>query len=306
MAYTKTLISDVRPQGFADYDAEVLQSVVTVANTNFAAIEQAMTDIAVEGTADAVGAMVTGNTETGISVAYQDGDNTLDFAVLYGEGDPEDVGIGTVSVGTADTSSRSDHSHNIDLSGATVADIGVSVPVDGAGCTIDTTTADGAITAAVVNAGGAGYQVNDILDVTGGNSDGKVTVATIDDGAVLTVTISAAGTGYSNATGAATTTTSTRSWTATNMAGLTDASTVTAALEAVNDDIVGHDHDSDYSAVDHDHDSDYQAVMESTTTLGDLGLPAPDPAYSGVLTGITTASTLAQLLAAIDSHTHGG
>mgnify|MGYP003957315027 FL=1 len=34
-----------------------------------------------EGIADAVGAMVTGNTETGIEVTYQDADNTLDFAL---------------------------------------------------------------------------------------------------------------------------------------------------------------------------------------------------------------------------------
>jgi len=34
-----------------------------------------------EGIADAVGAMVTGNTETGIAVTYQDSDNTLDFAL---------------------------------------------------------------------------------------------------------------------------------------------------------------------------------------------------------------------------------
>ena len=34
-----------------------------------------------ESIADIVGGMVTGNTETGITVTYQDGDNTLDFAV---------------------------------------------------------------------------------------------------------------------------------------------------------------------------------------------------------------------------------
>ncbi len=34
-----------------------------------------------EGIADAVGTMVTGNTETGIEVTYQDSDNTLDFAL---------------------------------------------------------------------------------------------------------------------------------------------------------------------------------------------------------------------------------
>src|SRR3990167_3995972 len=34
-----------------------------------------------ERIADLVGAMVTGNTETGITVTYQDADNTLDFEV---------------------------------------------------------------------------------------------------------------------------------------------------------------------------------------------------------------------------------
>ena len=304
MAYTKTLISDVREHGFTDYDSEKLQTVVEVANTNFTNIEQAMTDIAVEGTADAVGAMVTGNTEVGIAVVYQDGDNTLDFTVAYGSEAPGDVGASTAAVGETNAAARADHSHNlashthdvddVDFDEAVLSAIGVEVPEDGAGCTIDI-TADGTITAAVVNAGGGGYKVNDILDVTGGNSDGKVTVATVDGGAVLTVTITAAGTGYSTATGVTTTTTSTRSWTATNMAGLSAASAVTAAFQAVNDDILGHDHDSDY-----------QETLNATTTLGDLGLPAPDPAYSGILTGITTASTLAQLLAAIDSHTHGG
>lgn len=81
MAYTKTLITDPRPTGFTDYDTERLYEAITKCNTNFTAIEQAMTDIAVEGTADAVGAMVTGNTETGITVTYQDADNTLDFVV---------------------------------------------------------------------------------------------------------------------------------------------------------------------------------------------------------------------------------
>ncbi len=37
--------------------------------------------VTTEGLSDKVGAMVTGNTETGIAVTYQDDDNTLDFAV---------------------------------------------------------------------------------------------------------------------------------------------------------------------------------------------------------------------------------
>ena len=49
--------------------------------------------------------------------------------------------------------------------------------------------------------------------------------------------------------------------------------------------------------------SGYQPLLTSTSTLGDLGLAAPDPAYSGMLAGITASSTLAELLAAIDAYT---
>jgi len=47
------------------------QNVLTEASTSFLA----------EYVADTIGAMVSGNTESGISVTYQDGDNTLDFDV---------------------------------------------------------------------------------------------------------------------------------------------------------------------------------------------------------------------------------
>lgn len=294
MAYTKTLIGDVREHGFTDYDSEKLQGVVATVNTNFTNIEQAMTDIAVEGTADAVGAMVTGNTETGITVSYQDSDNTLDFEVAYGAEAPGDVGAGTAAVGVANAAARADHNHNLAAHAhETLEDLGAAVPVDGSGCTLDTTVDSDALDTAVVNAAGSGYQVDDILSVAGGTG-GTVTVATVDeDSGVATVTVTTGGSGYSAATGAATTTTSTRAWTATNMAALTDDSTVTETLQAINDDLV-----------EHDHDLDYQEICSATTTLGDLGLPVPDPAYSGVLTGITVNSTLAQLLAAIDSHTH--
>ena len=47
------------------------QNVLTEASTSFLA----------EYVADTVGAMVSSNTESGISVSYQDSDNTLDFNV---------------------------------------------------------------------------------------------------------------------------------------------------------------------------------------------------------------------------------
>lgn len=182
MAYTKTLITDPRPTGFTDYDTERLYETISVCNTNFTNIETAMTDIAVEATADTVGAMVTGNTETGISVTYQDADNTLDFVV-----DAEWV---------ADT----------------------------VGAMFSSNTETG-ITAT--------YQDDDnTIDLVLGN---HAHAGVAGDGGTL---------------------------------------------------------------------SGYQADLTAASTLADFGLAAPDPAYSGILTGITTTSTLAQLLAAIDGHTH--
>ena len=110
MAYSKTLISDVRPQGYANYDAEVLQGVVTTINTNLSAIESEFSTVSTEGTADIVGAMLTGNTETGITVTYQDSDNTIDFVVAYGATEPAAVSSATSgAVGEANSAARSDH-----------------------------------------------------------------------------------------------------------------------------------------------------------------------------------------------------
>jgi hypothetical protein len=160
MAYSKTLITDPRPTGFTDYDTERLYETISVVNTNLTAIEQEFTNLNVEGTSDVVGGMLTGNTETGITVTYQDADNTIDFEVAYGAEEPGAISAAdSGSVGVANSAARSDHSHDF-------------------------------------------------------------------------------------------------------------------------------------------------TYFATTTTLGDLGVPAPDPAYSGVLTGITVTSTIAELLAAIDSHTH--
>jgi hypothetical protein len=58
----------------------------------------------------------------------------------------------------------------------------------------------GAITGATVAAGGTGYSVNDVLTVVSATGiTGTVTVATVDAGAVLTVTVTTAGTLYTNA-----------------------------------------------------------------------------------------------------------
>ena len=56
--------------GDADIDGTLEADAITVNGTTLA-----------ETISDTVGAMVGSNTETGIAVTYQDGDNTLDFAV---------------------------------------------------------------------------------------------------------------------------------------------------------------------------------------------------------------------------------
>ena len=53
---------------------------------------------------DKVGAMVTGNTETGISVTYQDADGTLDFVINGSTFDARNI---TAKTGTAKTLSSS-------------------------------------------------------------------------------------------------------------------------------------------------------------------------------------------------------
>lgn len=77
--------------------------------------------------------------------------------------------------------------------------------MSGFGATFDITDTAGAITAATVNSGGFDYNVGDIINVTGGNGDAQLTVATLSGSAIATVTISTPGTGYTTATGVATT-----------------------------------------------------------------------------------------------------
>ncbi len=147
-------------------------------------------------------------------------------------------GIDAAFLGKADDP----HTHefdDIDFDGATLSDLGVAVPVDGSGCTVDITADAGVITDIVLNAGGLNYQASDVVTIAGGNADATATVATVnaETGAVTAIGLTVAGTGYTTGTGVATTTTTTRAWSTTAMSGLTNASTLQAALQAIHDDI---------------------------------------------------------------------
>lgn len=72
------------------------------------------------------------------------------------------------------------------------------LPTPGTGATFTVSTvSSGAITAVTVSAAGSGYNVGDVLTMSGGTGSGaKLTVATLSGTGVATVTITVAGTGY--------------------------------------------------------------------------------------------------------------
>ena len=72
----------------------------------------------------------------------------------------------------------------------------MSTPGTGATFTVSTVSS-GAITALTVTAAGSGYNVGDILTLSGGTTSARVTVATLSGTGVATVTITTGGTGYS-------------------------------------------------------------------------------------------------------------
>lgn len=57
---------------------------------------------------------------------------------------------------------------------------------NGTGCTVDTTTVNGVVTAIVVNAAGASYQIGDTLTITGGDGTANFQVNNISQSAVIT------------------------------------------------------------------------------------------------------------------------
>lgn len=83
---TQTGITVTYQDSTADIDFEVdvaSDSVLGIASFDVTDFTVTSGDVTInaERVSDLVGGMVTGNTETGIAVSYQDGDNTLDFVV---------------------------------------------------------------------------------------------------------------------------------------------------------------------------------------------------------------------------------
>lgn len=119
------------------------QNVLTEASTSFLA----------EYVADTIGAMVSGNTESGISVTYQDGDNTLDF----------DVADFTITLG-------GDLSGSVTITDLANATLTASIAADSVALGTDTT---GNYVASVTSGSG--------ISVTGSIAENSAIVVTNDD-----------------------------------------------------------------------------------------------------------------------------
>ncbi len=65
----------------------------------------------------------------------------------------------------------------------------------------DHATSTGGIASVSLDHGGTGYTVNDVLTLSGGNSDGTLTVTTVSSGKITAVSITTAGTGYATGGG---------------------------------------------------------------------------------------------------------
>ena len=80
-AATATKLANARTIAGVSFDGSANISLNNANITNGAGYVTANTQLSNEQVQDIVGAMVSGNSESGITVTYQDGDGTIDFSV---------------------------------------------------------------------------------------------------------------------------------------------------------------------------------------------------------------------------------
>lgn len=156
------------------------QGRLTAAGTaNIAIASTAVTDFA-EAVADAVGAMVSSNTESGISVTYDDTDNTLDFDVA-----DFTLTLGGDLTGNVTVTNLGDATLNATIAANSVAlgtDTTGNYMVDvsaGTGISISHTAGEGS-TATITNSGVTGL-TGTTGEVSVSGSTGSVTIGLPDD-----------------------------------------------------------------------------------------------------------------------------
>lgn len=153
--------------------------LTSASNTSISIASTDVTDFA-EAVADAVGAMVTSNTESGISVTYDDTDNTLDFDVadfditlsgdVTGTGTVTNLGNVTISA----TIAANSVALGTDTTGNYMTDVSA-----GTGISITHTPGEGS-TATITNSGVTGL-TGTANEVNVSGSTGSVTIGLPDD-----------------------------------------------------------------------------------------------------------------------------
>ena len=119
------------------------------------------------------------------------------------------VGTGYSPTGTNVTTftagSISEVTLNAVGTGYTTATNVATTGIYGTGLTVDITAVAGEITTATVNTGGSDYYVDDVIIVSGGNTDANLIVSTVVGGIFVSGDMVSGGTGYSTATNVSTT-----------------------------------------------------------------------------------------------------
>jgi hypothetical protein len=150
------------------------QNILTEASTSFLA----------EYVADTIGAMVSSNTESGISVTYQDGDNTLDFdvndfTITLGGDLSGSVTITDLANATLTASIAADSvALGTDTTGNYVASV-----TSGSGITVTSSAAEGGAVTVTNDDKGSSQNIFKNIAITGGNT---IAAETNDDTVTLT------------------------------------------------------------------------------------------------------------------------
>jgi hypothetical protein len=174
--------------GDADIDGTLEADAITVDGTTLA-----------EYISDTVGAMVTSNTESGITVAYQDGDNTLDFTVGTLNQDTTGTAAIATTVTITDNESTNEENAVVFTAGGDVDGGNLGLESDGnltynpSSGTLTATAFAGALTGNVTgNASGTALTVTQAAQ-SAITSLGTLTALTVDDVAINAKTITMTG-----------------------------------------------------------------------------------------------------------------
>ncbi len=153
----KIIATELDISGDADIDGTLEADAITVDGTALN-----------EYIADTVGAMVSSNTESGITVAYQDGDNTLDFTV--GTLNQDTTGTAAIATTVTCADESSDTTCFVGYVTAATGDLGLKT-----GSNLTFNSANGTLAATEFSGGGAS-----ITGINGSNiSSGTVAAARV-------------------------------------------------------------------------------------------------------------------------------